>query len=462
MGSERSGDARGWPMKVRDMTEGRPARLILLTALPLMLGNVFQQLYTMVDAAVVGRGIGLSALAALGSSDWFNWMWLSVAQGLAQGFAIPIAQCFGAKDYGELRRSLGTAVVLGAVLAAAMSVAAQLTVRPVLALLGTPTEIRPMGAAYLRMLFAGLPVVMAYNLLAGTLRALGDSRTPLLAMTAASLINIALDLLLVLVLNAGVVGAAAATVIAQACASAFCLLRLRRLDFLRLKREDFALRRARVSRLLRLGVPVSMQNCIIALGGMIVQTVVNPMGVAFIAGYTATNKLYGLLEMAAVSYGYAMSTYAGQNYGARRIDRIHSGLRAGLWTGVFTAAGIAALMFAAGRQLVSLFLDPSADTARALDIACEYLRLMSACLPVLYVLHVLRSMLQGMGDTLMPMVSGLAEFAMRTSAALLLPRRIGHAGIFWAEVLAWAGADVILAFGYLRACRGRLRRMGKA
>ena len=444
-------------MRTRDMTEGRPARLIMLVALPLMLGNVFQQLYTVVDAAVVGRGIGVDALAALGSSDWLNWMWLSVIQGLAQGFSIAIAQSFGAKQFDELRRCMGSSVVLGAALALALTAAALVTARPILRLLGTPAEILPMGAAYLTTLFLGMPVVMAYNLLAGALRAFGDGRSPLLAMVVASLLNIALDVLFVVGLGFGVVGAATATVIAQACAAGYCLMKLRGLDFMRLSRSDFQLEGRRALRLMRLGVPVSLQNGVIAVGGMIVQTVVNPMGVAFIAGYTATNKLYGLLELAAISYGYAMSTYAGQNYGAGRADRIREGVRTGLWLGVATAVVIAGLMFALGRGILGLFMDPRADTARSMAIACEYLYLMSACLPVLYVLHVLRSSLQGMGDTVMPMVSGLAEFCMRTGSALLLPALIGYRGVFYAEVLAWLGADIILLAGYFRARRTRLR-----
>ena len=430
------------------MTQGSAMRLILTTALPLMLGNVFQQLYTLVDASVVGRGIGLNALAALGSADWFNWLFMSIAIGLAQGFNIPIAQRFGAKDYGELRRYAASAATLGAVCAAVITALALAAIRPVLGIMGTPMQVRPMAAAYLTVLFCGLPVVMAYNLLAGILRALGDSRSPLMAMVLASLTNIALDALFVLGFGWGVESAAAATVIAQGVSCLFCLFRLRRLDFLRLSREDFRFDAARWGRLLGLGAPVSGQNAVIAIGGMIVQSVVNPMGVAFIAGYTATNKLYGLLEIAAVSYGYAISTFAGQNLGAGRLDRVREGLRAGLVSGVATALGITALMLGFGHRFVGMFIDESPLAGEALGYAMQYLRLMATCLPVLYVLHIYRSALQGMGNTLMPMLSGLAEFAMRTGAALLLPALIGYSGVFWAEVLAWLGADMILIPSY--------------
>jgi len=303
-----------------------------------------------------------------------------------------------------------------------------------------------MATSYLRVLFSGIPIVMAYNLLAGMLRALGDSRSPLLAMVLSSLINILLDCLFVFGFGWGVESAAAATVIAQTVSFGFCLLRIRSVEFMRLHREDFILVRSRSLKLMGLGAPISAQNAVIAVGGMIVQTVVNGMGVSFIAGYTATNKLYGLLEIAAVSYGYAISTFAGQNLGAKRMDRVRDGVRAGLISGIITALGIAAAMLIFGRSILSLFIEDSGTSA--LDIAVEFLTIMACCLPILYVLYVYRSALQGMGNTIMPMVSGIAEFVMRTGAALILPGLIGYSGLFWAEVLAWIGADLILIPSY--------------
>ena len=449
-------------MRTRNMTEGSPIRLILAIALPLMLGNVCQQLYTVVDTMVVGRGVGMDALAALGSSDWFNWLFLGVVQGFAQGFAIPMAQAFGANDHDDLRKFVGNAALLATVTAAVITVLALALMRPVLNLLGTPAEIQPTAIEYLTVLFAGLPVVMAYNLLAGVLRSLGDGKSPLYAMIVASVVNVALDILFVMGFQWGVAGAAVATVIAQVCSCLFCLYRLRGVTFLRMKKSDFALDSRRCAKLMKLGLPMSLQNAIIAVGGMIVQSVVNPMGVTFIAGYTATNKLYGVLEVAAVSYGYAMSTYSGQNLGAKKMARIRRGTRAGALAGVITAAIIALCMFVFGRQIVMLFIDSGeANAAGAIDIAVEYLWLMSAFLPVLYVLHVYRSTLQGMGDTVMPMVSGLAEFVMRTGAALLLPGLIGYAGVFWAEVLAWVGADLILVPSYWVGFRKMKRLYGE-
>lgn len=441
-------------------TEGSPWRLLLLFSLPLMAGNIFQQLYTVVDTAVVGKALGVEALAALGAVDWLNWLTLGTIQGFTQGFSILLAQRFGAGDYGRLRQAAANAILLSVVCAAALTAASQWVAEPAVILLQTPAEIRHIAVSYLRVLFGGLPVVMAYNLAASMLRALGDGRTPLIAMVAASLVNIGLDLLFVLVFRWGVQGAAAATIIAQCLAAGCCVWRLRRVEALRLSREDWKLEGGLCGRLMTLGLPMALQNSIIAVGGMIIQTIVNGFGVAFIAGFTATNKLYGVLEVAATSYGYAMTTYAGQNLGAGKLDRVSQGMRAGLVIALATSAVIASLMLGCGRWFLSNFISAGeAGSEEALAVALQYLRLMSFCLPVLYVLHVTRSCIQGLGNTLLPMASGISEFIMRTGGALLLPAVIGEAGVMCAEVLAWFGADLILVPSYLYVMRRVRRKM---
>ncbi|MBD5170338.1 MAG: MATE family efflux transporter [Oscillibacter sp.] len=439
-------------------TEGSPWRLLLLFSLPLMAGNIFQQLYTVVDTAVVGQALGVEALAALGTVDWLNWLTLGTIQGFTQGFSILLAQRFGAGDYGKLRQALVNAIFLSVLCAVVVTAGSEIIAEPVVILLRTPAEIRHISMAYLRLLFAGLPVVTAYNFAAAALRALGDGKTPLMAMVAASLTNIALDFLFVLGFHWGVQGAAIATIIAQCLAAACCIWRLCRIEVLRLSREDWRLEGTLCRRLMTLGLPMALQNFIIAVGGMIIQTIVNGFGVAFIAGFTATNKLYGVLEVAATSYGYAMTTYAGQNLGAGKLDRISQGMRAGLVIALVTSATIAAVMLVCGRWFLSCFI--SADAAQseaALAAAMKYLRLMSLCLPVLYILHVTRSCVQGLGNTLLPMVSGVSEFIMRTGGALLLPGIMGETGVMCAEVLAWFGADLILVPSYF-IVMGKLRR----
>ena len=436
--------------RIQSMTGGTPGKLIFTFALPLMLGNVFQQLYTVVDTMVVGKYLGVDALAALGASDWLNWMMLGIVQGLTQGFAILMARAFGAGDRGRLRDVVGSSALLSAVFSLLLVGLGQLAARPVLLLLQTPGDILPNTLLYLRIMFMGVPIVTAYNLLACILRSLGDGRTPLEAMVVASATNIGLDLLFVMVFQWGIAGAAAATLIAQLVSGLFCLYHVSKLELLRLERSNFRLEAGETLRLLGLGFPMAFQNCVISIGGMIVQFVVNGSGVLFIAGFTASNKLYGVLEIAATSYGYAMITYVGQNLGARKYQRVRQGMRAALAIALATSVVIAAVMLALGRGILSWFISGTPqEVEQTMSIAYFYLSVMSWPLPILYILHVVRSAIQGMGNTALPMVSGVVEFVMRTATALCLPLAVGEIGIFFAEPAAWIGADVVLVTSYL-------------
>ncbi len=444
--------------KIRDMTEGTPLSLIISFAIPLMVGNIFQQLYTVVDTMVVGKALGVNALAALGATDWLYWMVLGMVQGVTQGFGILMAREFGAKQYKHLRSVIGGSTTLSGLCSMVFLVLGQAVAVPALKLLNTPTEIMGWSQLYLRIMFLGIPIVMAYNLLASILRSLGDGQTPLNAMIIASITNIILDLIFVLVFNWGIAGAAAATLIAQFISSIFCLQRIRKIPFLDLRSDDFRLTPAMACTLLSLGSPVAFQNAIIAIGGLIIQAVVNGYGVAFIGGFTASNKLYGILEIAATSYGYAMITYVGQNLGAQKIDRIRKGMTNAICVALITSAVITVTMLLLGKTIIGSFLSGTPDEVfQATQVGYTYLSIMSLCLPALYILHVVRSAIQGMGNTILPMVSGVAEFVMRTGGVLLLPVMIGENGIFIAEVMAWIGADVILIPSYY-AVLGKIRR----
>lgn len=434
---------------MKNMTEGKPAFLILAFALPLMIGNVFQQLYTVVDTMVVGKALGVNALAAIGAADWMNWMMLGVIQGITQGFGILMAQQFGAGKYDELRKTVGCSITLSLLSSVLLLCAGQIIAHPILSLLQTPPEIIGDALLYLHIMYLGIPIVMSYNLLATILRSLGDSRTPLLAMIAAAIVNIALDLLFVLVFGFGIGGAAAATLIAQLFSSLFCLYHIRKIEILSLRRSDFSLQDRLSAKLLMLGSPMAFQNAVISIGGMIVQFVVNGSGVIFIAGFTATNKLYGVLEIAATSYGYSMVTYTGQNLGAGRTERIRKGMRAAVLIALATSAVIAAIMLLGGKAILGCFISGTPqEVEQTLYVAYYYLAIMSLCLPILYILHVTRSTIQGVGNTVLPMVSGIAEFIMRAATAVLLPMVIGETGIFYAEIMAWVGADLILICSY--------------
>ncbi len=435
--------------QIKNMTEGKPSKLILTFALSLTAGNVFQQLYTVVDTMVVGKYLGVNALAAVGAAEWMHWLFLGMIEGLAQGFAILMAQEFGAKKFDKLRKTIGNAAVLSAFSALLLLLFGQLFSEGVLVILKTPDTILPDSLLYLRILFLGVPVVMAYNLLAGILRSLGDSKTPLQAMIVAAVTNIVLDLVFVMVFEWGIAGAASATVIAQGISSVYCLYHIRKIEFIALTKAELRPDTDLLGKLLYLGLPMAFQNAIISVGGMIVQSVVNGFGVIFIAGFTATNKLYGLLEIAAISYGYAMVTYVGQNLGAGKTERIRSGMRAAVKICLVTSVIIAAVMLLFGKVILGLFISGTPDVVEeTMRVAYFYLAVMSICLPILYILHVTRSSIQGMGNTLLPMVSGIVEFLMRTVTALFLPLAVGEIGIFFAEIAAWAGADVVLVISY--------------
>jgi len=435
--------------KIKDMTSGKPLPLLIGFALPLMVGNIFQQFYTVIDTIVVGKALGVNALAALGATDWTYWMVLGMIQGITQGFGILIARDYGAKHMEQLRRAVGSSTILAAITAVVFLIAGQIAVVPILKLLNTPPEVMDWAILYLRIMLFGIPVVMAYNLLATILRSLGDGQTPLYAMIVASLCNIALDLLFVLVFRWGIAGAAIASLIAQMISGIYCFAKVRKIEFMTLKQYHYRLKATMVGHLLSLGSPMAAQNAMIAVGGMIISSVVNGYGVAFIGGYTAANKLYGILEIAASSYGYAMITYVGQNLGAGKLNRISHGMRTAGILSLITSVIIAAIMLVFGKTIIGFFISGNPqEVFEATSYGNQYLAIMSLCLPVLYILHVTRSAVQGMGNTVLPMVSGISEFIMRTGGVLMLPAFMGETGIFLAEVLAWVGADIILIPSY--------------
>lgn len=438
--------------RIQDMTSGNPAKLIFFFALPLMLGNVFQQMYTMVDTIIVGQVVGVQALAALGVCEWIIWLIQGVASGFSQGFSILISQRFGAEDGNGLRKSVTMSAVLAGIIGISMTILSFLTIRPILKILNTPDNILSQASSYLHILLGGLLVYTAYNTMAAVLRAMGDGRTPLYAMVIASVVNISLDLLFVVTFRWGVEGAAAATVIAQFSSCLCCMAALRRIPQLQMDASDWKLEPETMGRLLSLGFPICFQNIIISVGGLVVQTVVNGFGMIFVAGFTATNKLYGILEVAATSFGFSMATYTGQNLGAGKYQRIKQGGKSAVIMAIGTALVISASMVLFGRKILMLFISAEPDVAaQVLDVAYTYLLFMCSMLFVLYLLYVYRSGLQGMGDTIIPLVSGIAELVMRISAAVLLPLWIGQGGIYFAEILAWLAAELLLmAFFYYR------------
>lgn len=441
-------------METKNMTVGNPGKQIIFFAMPLMIGNVFQQLYTFVDTMVVGKALGINALAALGATEWLTFMLFGSVQGLIQGFSVVMAQRFGANDNMGLKNSVVNAIYLSLVIAILFTFAGLSMIVPVLEMLETPNEIIGLSIKYLRILYMGIPITITYNLLAAILRSLGNSKTPLKAMTIASIVNIILDLLFVFVLKWGIEGAAIATLLAQVLSAIFCFLKLRKVELLRFQKKDLFLDRQLCGKQLKIGVPMGLQNMITAIGGLIVQIVINGFGILFIAGFTAANKLYGRLEIAASSYGYAMTTYTGQNMGAKNYKRIRKGLLIANAIGVITAFIMSAIMLLGGKTILGCFLTGDEEKINAIiKIGYQFLFILAIFFPLLYILYIVRSCIQGMGNTVLPMVSSIIQLLMRTGCALILPLYIGQNGVFWGEIFAWTGADIFLMLSYFHLIR---------
>lgn len=433
----------------QDMTSGAPLKLILVFAIPMIIGNIFQQLYTIVDTMVVGKALGVRALAALSSIDTINFVCMGIALGMTQGFGILIAQKYGEKEQDSLNRIIRNSLVLSVILSVVLLILIQLAINPFLTLLRVPDEIRPLSLIYLRILIGGIPVVIMYNMEAVILRSLGDSQSPLIAMVIATLSNIILDIIFVIVFGWGIPGAAIATLIAQIMSASYCALRIKRIDFIDLSYNGSLIDKEWTVPMLKLGLPLAAQNLIIAFGNMILQSIIDGFGVLVIAGSTATNKLYGILESAALGYGYAMTTYVGQNYGAKKISRIRKGVLTANVISVISCIIIASITIGFGKSMLSLFISGTPEEVNTtLKYAYGFLRDMSLFLPTLYLIHVLRSVLQGFGHTITTMASGFVELVIRIIAALTLPALFGPGVLFYAHILAWVGSDIVLIVGY--------------
>ena len=440
----------------KNMTEGNPTKLILFFSLPILAGTVFQQLYNLVDTFVVGRAEGVTALAAVSSTGWLDWTLLGLIIGLAQGFSIQIAQCFGAGEYDELRRAAGHSLMLAFIVVTALEIIAQVFLRTVLTLMNTPADTYELTLVYLRIVFSGLPLVMGYNLFSGFLRSVGNSRTPMIAITCSAVCNIVLDVFFVVHLHWSVVGVGVATVISQGLSCLICLVSILHLPVFKISRDDLRLNREVTGRLIQLGLPIAFQNLIISVGGLILQSVVNAQGFIFMAGYNAAGRLQGLMEMAGTALRGAVSTFIGQNFGAKKMDRVELGLRKSVQIAMLMAILIGSAVIIWGKQLLRLFIqDDPAIVEQVLIYGYRFLVFMGVSLFALYLLFVFRSALQGLGDTFTSMISGVLELFMRSGCALLLPLFMGEWGIYTSGVISWFGAAGLLVFSYNK----RMRRL---
>ncbi len=436
------------------MTAGNPVKLILVFALPILAGNLLQQLYSLIDSLIIGRLLGVTALTAVSASGWLDWAVLSVPMGLAQGYSIRAAQCYGGKRYADLKRVVAQSYLISVVVTAVLEFFSQFLLYPVLTWMNSPGETILLTEHYLRIIYAGLPVVMCLNVFSGFLHALGNSKTPLLALACSTTVNIGLDWWFVGSLGLGTNGGAYATVIAQAVSALICLAAVRKIPELRPQRSDYRPDGDAILKLVKLGFPIAFQNLIISLGGLVLQGVVNAFGFLFMAGYNAASRLQGLIEIAGTALGNAAGTFTGQNFGAGEMKRVRLGLRRSAQICFGLALFVGMIMVCFGKPILSLFIRDEADIVeQVLAIGYDFLRIMAAGLPMLYLLFVYRSTLQGLGDTVVPMASGFVELVLRVGSALLLPMAMGYWGIYLAEIAAWIGAGIFLIFGCYRRLR---------
>ena len=442
----------------KDLTEGKPLRLILSFAAPLLVGMLFQQFYSFVDTAIVGRYLGTDKLAAVGATGSVNFLVIGLCLGFCSGFAIPIAQAFGAKDGHEVRRCVWHAAVLCAGLGVVFGTAATLLCKPLLRLMNTPEAILDSAASYIRIIFAAIPCCVLYNMTSGILRSLGDSRTPVVFLMLASLVNIALDLFLIIVCGMDVAGAAAATAVSQLIAGAGCLIVIiRRFPMLRLTKEDRRFSVKRAGSMLGVGLPMGLQFSITAIGSVIAQWSVNGLGVNAVAAVSAAQKLSMFFCCVFDALASTMATYAGQNIGARKLDRVGKGLRSASWVGMVYCVIALGVVLLLGDKMLGLFIDGGQAEVTALSF--RYLKINAAFyIPLLYV-NIVRLCIQGMGFTRVAMFAGLCEMLARIAVALLLVPAAGFTGACFANPAAWVMADLFLFPCYVRVTRslhGRL------
>lgn len=443
----------------KDMTSGNPTRLILGFAVPLLLGNIFQQLYNMVDSIIVGRGIGVDALAAVGATGSINFLVLGFVIGLTTGFSILISQYYGAGDLDEMKRSVTMSVYLSigaTILITAISV---LGARPLLEIMNTPANILEDALTYITIIFWGIGATIMFNLFSAMLRALGDSRTPLYAMIISSLVNIGLDIYFVMYQHMGVAGAAYATVIAQILSCFFCFFRILGIKDLHLKRHHWTFHPRLLYRLFKLGVPVAFMNSVTATGVMVLQFVVNGYGSIYVAAYSSANKIMNLVEQPGVTFGLAMATFAGQNLGAGQYERIKLGLNKTIKISTTVNIVLAIIMLLFGKQILALMV--SGDEIEVIDIAYQYIVICVLALWVLGLLFIYRSSLQGMGDTVVPMISGAIEFITRIVIAITLPSIIAFHSIAVAEISAWITATILLMIAFYKRLNFYLKKSTK-
>lgn len=441
----------------KDMTVGSPMKLILGFSLPLLFGFLFQQFYSVVDTIIVGRFLGVNALAGVGATGSISFMVIGFCMGVCSGFAIPVAHKFGAKDYSGMRQFVANCAWLALLFSVVMTVIVVALCRNILTWMKTPEDIFENAYIYILIIFIGIPAIYLYNMLSGIIRSMGDSRTPLFFLTLSSFLNIGLDLLCILTLQMGVAGAAVATVVSQLISGILCLFyMMKKFEVLHITKEEWKINLSHMKVLCSMGIPMGLQYSITAIGSVILQTAVNTLGSLAVASVTAGSKVGLFFCCAYEAMGSTMATYGGQNVGAKKLDRLGQGLKGCILLGVIYSVIAFIVLYFLGEKLAYLFVD-SAE-GELLTYARLFLIVNSAFYICLALVNIIRFMIQGMGFSTFAILAGVFEMVARALAGLVLVPRFGFIGACFASPLAWLFADAFLIPAYIHV-RRKLQKM---
>lgn len=440
----------------RDLTVGSPMGLILSFMLPLLFGLLFQQFYSMVDTVVVGKFLGVEALAGVGSTGSVNFLVLGLCNGVCAGFAIPVAQKFGQKDFDGLRKFVGNMIWLCSIIGLVVTLTTTVLCRQILTWMDTPAETFDYAYNYIWVIFLGIPATMLYNLLSGIIRSLGDSRTPLVFLILSSLLNVALDIVFIVTFRMGVAGAGWATLLSQLISGVLCLgYMVRRFPMLHLSREDLRLRGIYARHLLNMGLPMGLQYSITAIGSILLQTAVNGLGATAMAAIAAGSRVSMLLVCPFDAMGTTAATFAGQNLGAVKLDRIHQGVKDCTVLGIIISAAIFVITWFGGSAMTTLFLDTAdgASVDMVVPMGQQFLLINAAfAIPLLFV-NLLRFTIQGLGYSEFAVFAGVFEMVARGAFGLCLVPVLGYTAACFASPAAWVMADLFLFPAYFHCMK---------
>lgn len=437
---------------VKDMTNGSPSKHILGFAVPMLFGMLFQQFYNLVDTIIVGKTLGVEALAGVGATGSINFMIIGFCMGVCNGFVIPVAQCFGAKKPADLRKYVFNGYICSIVFAIVLTLASVIFCRRILIIMNTPADIIDHAYNYIVVIFIGIPTVFLYNMVSGVIRSLGDSKTPVVFLVLSSIINVVLDFFLILVCKMGVAGAGWATVTSQLISGLTCLIYMyKKYDILKGDKSERILDRRFITNLCMNGVPMGLQYSITAIGSTILQAAVNTLGSTYVAAMTAGSKMFNFTCCPFDALGSTMATYAGQNVGAAKIKRLGQGVRSAMIIGsVYSVLSLIALYFTTD-YIALLFVNASETTIIALT---RQFILASACFYIpLTGVNVVRFCIQGMGFSVFAISAGILEMIGRAFAAIILIPSIGFMGACLASPIAWIAADAFLFPAFIHCAK---------